>query len=220
MSKPHESELNAQPRWLWPLVRGGFIVLLVTIAGLALAVMLGLADPRPVGQLQWEDDFSDPVSRWAVGVGGPVVEQPAALRMDRPGLTLLVHNPDATEYTFAVAGYQPEGSPGAGYGLAFDVRSAGDYTVVLINNNGFVSAWRQAGAVREDLYPWQAWPHILRGEQANAIQVTVRAGQAEIRINDEFFLTLPSMGGGVALAGWIDTPGQAVQFGWAKFWSR
>ena len=52
------------PEWLWRTARWGFVAVVLAIAAVALAVALGVADPKPHGTLQWEDHFADAVGRW------------------------------------------------------------------------------------------------------------------------------------------------------------
>ena len=52
--------------WLWNSIRVGFMLLTVVIIGLVVAVANGVADPQPVGSLQWEDQWTVENEKWTV----------------------------------------------------------------------------------------------------------------------------------------------------------
>lgn len=212
----------ALPRWIQRLVRAAFLALLLGVAGLVLALALGAADPRPVGRLVWLDQFSDGGASWQVlGAGAAPDFAPEALTLTSIAAMdtwLIVQDPAADEFSLAVAGAQTGGVPGAGYGLAYGVQDAGHFSVVLLSNEGLVTAWRQDGAARTVVRPPTPWPHVLRDDQANAVRIDVRAGAATVRINDEIYAVLPApagMAGPVVVA---TAPAQVVRFGWVKLW--
>ncbi len=231
------------PRWLWRMARGGFIGLLITVAGLVIAVAAGVADPKPVGTLQWEDHF-EAAGRWQVfGEGveisplrftsGVYEEGGLEIEVGRDELGGAVTRSEGLNYTFEVAGGQIEGEIGAAYGIVFEYQSPDSYTAALINGNGYVevvSAGGQApdslnrgqapdnAARGQALLPWQQWPNILLGNEANRLRVDVKNGAGLIRINDEVLLTTPIGSGEVGVIARGTAPGQRVRFGWAKLW--
>ena len=218
---PEQPSAEQVPLWLWRLAVAGFGLLLAGIIALALGLALGLADPRPVGRLAWFDEFEHSEAEWQRLAGNAPHFQPAALTVTAAAggdVLLLTHTKTSDAFTFEVAGAQIAGVPGAGYGLVFGVADASHYTAVLINNNGFLTAYRQAGSTRTVYWAPQEWPHILLGNQANRVRVDVRNELAEVRINDEFFLAIPAVPGDIGLRVEHTAAAQTVRYDWARLW--
>jgi hypothetical protein len=215
-------------------VRGGFLILLVATVGLAAAVAMGVADPRPVGRLKWEDHFVEG-ERWEVfgrgveiGDQGPVLPAPVVqaqvseaegleIEVGRGEIGGAVTRSEGNEFTFEVAGGQVEGEVGAAYGIVFGYKSPASYTAVMINGNGYVQVISADG--REHL-AWGQWPNILLGYEANRLRVDVQNGEGLIRINDEVLMTVAVADGEVGVIARGSAGGQRVRFGWAKLWGR
>jgi hypothetical protein len=200
------------PIWAWRSVRWGFVILVIGLAGLIAAVALGVADPKPVGPLKWEDHFTP--GRW---------ETFGEARFVAGGLDVsgaeggAVTAPESADFTFEAAAGQSGGEIGAAYGLVVGYQSLQNHIAVLINGNGYVQVisadgreWRQ----------WGQWPNILLGTEANRLRVDVVDGEGLIRINDEVLLQAPVREGRVGVIARPSMGGQTVRFGWAKLWSR
>jgi len=200
------------PLWVWRSVRWGFLFLLFSIAGLIIAVALGVADPKPVGSLKWEDHFTP--GRWETFGEAAFVTGGLDVSGEGGGA---ITAPESADFTFEVAAGQSAGEIGAAYGIVFGYPSLQRYTAVLINGNGYVQVvsgdgreWRQ----------WSQWPNILLGTEANRLRVDVVNGEGLIRINDEVLMTVPVHDGQVGVIARASTGGQTVRFGWAKLWGR
>lgn len=197
--------------WLWQGVRWGFVALVTGIVGLAVAVALGVADPKTAGPLLWEDHFS--AGRWETFGGA---------RFDGGGLVMVsngvaVTPSEAAEFTFEAAGGQSAGTIGAAYGIVFGFQSEQNYTAVLINGNGYVEVVSADGT---EWMAWQQWPNILLGVEANRLRVDVSGEEALIRINDEVLRRVPAAEGKVGVIARALETGQEARFGWAKLWGK
>ena len=202
---------NQIPNWLWRIARRGFAALIIGIVGLAVAVALGVADPKTAGPLKWEDHFT--TARW---------ETFGEARFDEGGLVIAstggaVAPVETADFTFEAAGGQSAGVIGAAYGIVFGYQNEQDYVAVLINGNGYVEV---TGADGTEWMAWQQWPNILLGNEANRLRVDVSGGEGLIRINDEVLLRLPVGEGKVGVMARGLEAGQEVRFGWAKLWAK
>lgn len=215
------------PDWLRRLLVGGFLASLLLVLALAAVLALGAADPRPVGSLAWESNFiPTEQGNWQLILGetGSAVFSESGLTFD----LLESDNPvfawrpaPGGAYTFAATGAQLAGPPGALYGIAFGSISTDDYAAVLVNNNGFVLAYRQTREEQIVWFPLQQWPHVLLDDEENELRVDVEHETATIRINSEVLLTVAiATSGGVGVFAIPRDSRQIVQFSSAQFWSE
>lgn len=205
------------PDWLWWPVRLGFILLVVVIGGLVIAVANGVADPRPIGQLRWEEQWRAESGEWQVFGEGVTIDKGLAIEVGRDEIGGAVTGGEGSEFSFEVAGGQSGGEVGAAYGIVIGYQSPQQYTAVLINGNGYVEVVTAEG---RELLTWQQWPNILLGYEANRIRVDVQNGQGLIRINDEVLQTVEVQAGALGVLARGSAAGQVVRFGWAKFWRK
>ena len=213
----NDDGLSQSPNWVWNSVRVGFVVLVMMIVGLVVAVANGVADPKPVGSLQWEDQWTVENEKWTVFGEGVRIGEGLEVEVDEAEIGGAVTRNPKAEFSFEVAGGQNGGPVGAAYGIVFGYQSPQQYTAVLINGNGYVEVITAEG---QELMAWQQWPNILLGDEANRIRVDVQNGAGLIRINDEVLLTVPVDSGAIGVLARGSAAGQVVRFGWAKYWSR
>lgn len=217
------------PFWLWRLARAGLAALLIGVAGLALALGLGLADPPRAGPLVWQDDFKGDTTRWtwSVSSGAALAPRSGALVADlatpEQSVFALAPAPDG-DYTLEVAGAQTDGAAGAAYGLVFNWRDNAHYVAVVVNGHGYAEVYRQSGPQRSALFPLQQWPHILAGTDGNRVRVDVRGARVTVRVNDERLCEFETPSGGqlgVIARGPATTaaaePARVV-FSWVRVW--
>lgn len=215
MNNRHLSPTQPPP-WLWNGIRLGFVGLVVVAVGLVVAVAYGVADPRPVGGLQWEDHFSPAVAWQTVGQGAAIKDGGLEITVEPNTVGGAVVTIPQSDFSFEVAGGQTAGPVGAAYGLVFNYTDMQHYTAVLINGNSYAEV---VGADGKQFLPWQEWPNILLNYEANRLRVDVQNGQATVRINDEVLTTLVAQPGGqVGVWAQGSDAGQVVRFGWAKYW--
>lgn len=218
------------PNWLWRTVTVGFFIVLAGVSGLALALSLGAADPPRAGPLVWEETFQGDVSRWKFGVseGASIQIRGGALvaEFTAPGQTAwAITAAPAGDYTLEIAAAQSSGEIGAEYGVAFDWRSEAEYAAVLINGNGYAEAFRQTGGGRAAWFPFQQWPHILYGAEANRVRVDVLGSELSARINDELLFSTDLRGLGnpeglkLGILARAEGAGQVI-FGWVRVWGN
>lgn len=219
---------NDVPNWLWRAVTVGFFAALLSVSALAVALSLGAADPPRAGPLAWEETFQGDVRRWELGAseGAAIQVHNNALVADftASGQTAwAITAVPAGNYTLEIAAAQAQGEIGAEYGVVFDWRSEAEYAAVLINGNGYAEAFRKMGGGQVAWFPFQQWPHILYGAEANRVRVDVTGQQINARINDELLFSTDLQGlrdpeglklGVLARA---EGAGQVV-FGWVKVW--
>ena len=217
-------------QWLWNLVSRSMPVLCVSLVGLAIALDLGLADDAYLGQLVWDTDF-DPatdgdIHLWTLSFSPLATAKPGSAGLTfnfvRPGMTrAFTRSGSDGPLTSEITGAQIGGPPGAMVGLVFDYRSDRDYAAVMVNNNGYVMAYRQSGTTREEWFPLQQWPHVLLGSQGNRLRVDIMDGRALIRVNDEVLQSVPAEGtGSLGVIAISSAPGQEVLFVRSICWSR
>jgi hypothetical protein len=212
------------PPWLWRFAIWGFGLSLISLAALALALANGLADPPRAGPLLWQDDFKNDVSRWQfIATPGASLQRQAgalvATFTDSAQSVVAVTEAPATDFTLEIAAAQTEGAIGAQYGLVLGWRGEGDYTAVLLNGNGYATAYGVAAGQRRDWFPFQQWPHILYGAEANRVQIHVQAERITARINDERLIEFAGDGSG-KLGVMAQSAGAGrVVVSWVKVWA-
>lgn len=194
------------------------MALAAAAAGLAAAVALGVADPKPVGRLKWEERWTADGGRWVVfGEGVKIGDQGLEIDAGRGEVGGAVTRREEAEFTFEVAGGQSEGEIGAAYGIVFGYQSPESYIAVLINGNGYVEVVSADG---REWMAWQQWPNILLAYDANRLRVDVQGSEGLIRVNDEVLMRAPAGEGGVGVIARGSADGQRVRFGWAKYWAK
>lgn len=176
------------PRWLWRLVIGGSLVVLIATAVLLGLALAGTFDPQPIGELVYD---KRPDSRF----DSQGVSVPSGLALDPPGsveVTLRQVSGPETAYT------------------GIELAQADWHLLVLVNGAG-----RLALDVGEltDLSSVAAtgrlWPHIRPSGESNTLRVDVTEGVATVRINDEVAaegLSVPD--GPLRLRYAVTTPGE------------
>jgi hypothetical protein len=213
------------PRWLWYFANGMLALVVAGIAGLALALSRGLADPPRAGPLWLFDDFKGDVSQWTfIADGGATLQaREGALIAEftaapEQSVVALADGPGG-DFSLEIAGTPMANSNDMAYGLIFNWQDAAHYGAALVNGNGYVEAYRQNGDKRVEWFKWQQWPHAFGGD--NRVRVDVRAGRVTVRVNDEWLTEAAWMetGGkiGVVARG-VGGPGGVV-FSWVKVWA-
>lgn len=215
------------PRWLWRTVSWGLGAALLGVAVLATALFFGLADPPRAGPLLWQEDFKADLNRWqfVTSDGATLAAQDGALAATFTApdqLAFAVTEAPTGDFTLEVAATQTAGESGSvRYGLVFDWQDEANYSAVLVNGNGYSEAYRQAGGVRAEWFPFAQWPHLLYGAEANRVRVDVRGASLSVRINDELLLEREVAGRSAPKLGVLARsvgPGRAV-FSWVKVWA-
>lgn len=214
------------PSWLWRASGWALIAALLAVAGGALALRLGAADPPRAGPLLWQDDFKAGLGRWtgppvpaaqAEASGGALAFDLPAPAAGEPALAWAVTPGPGDTYTLEVAG---AGAGEAAYGLVFGWHDPTHYHAVLVNANGYAEAYTQRGAERQVWFAFQQWPHILYGGESNRVRVDVRGASVTARINDEVLAaaTLADTSGQVGVLVRSPVAGRVV-FSWVRVWA-
>jgi hypothetical protein len=189
-----------QPAAAWRLIRAVAAVLVAVSALLIALIAAGAFDPRPFGPL--------------VRVDHPGVLQTMAasgsLDMQTSPWSSGSH-PD--RYSVRLTAALADGEADSGYGLAL-VGEDGQL-LVAVSPTGYVTVREMCdGEPPIDRLPWQPWPHVRPGTQANEIWLDARQVNAGIEVtawvNREQLWsgTLGWMPDGVAL--WLSSFGVAA----------
>jgi hypothetical protein len=231
MPPERRSAQAAVAPWLWSLARWSFAGALLLVAALAAALSLGLADPPHAGPLQWEATFAGLPAGWTVwaaeparvapGPGGLVVDFPAPGGGKVESMAAAITAEPSSDFTLEVAGGAQGPGNSIAYGLVFGWRDSEHYSAVLVNADGYAQAYRQAGPQRAEWFPWQQWPHILGGADANRVRVDARGAELTLRVNDEILVRAEAapQPGQVGVLARGAGPGEVI-FYWAKLWAN
>jgi hypothetical protein len=155
-----------QLRWL----QFGGVVMGVTAVLLISLITSGMFDPKPVGELAqtWP-----PLTLTIPAQEEQITWLPELL----PASNFSLHT------TLTYQSGEPDG--GAGIVLATDCANI----IIVLSPLGYATIQQQPlPAVHCPLltdFPWQPWPHVRTGTQANQIWANIEDGQMQVRINRE-----------------------------------
>ncbi len=131
---------------------------------------------------------------------------------------LLLRTGAAGAWALAVDAMQTGGTSGAMHGVDFNCVSAAECSYVLLNNNGYVQVFREAGSERTVWLELQQWPHVRRGGAANRVQLAGSAESVAVRENAELLQRVPARAGVFAgVAARASAPDQQGTFTVAEF---
>ncbi len=157
-------------------LRRGAIVLAALVVLAVVLIAAGTFDPQPLGPL-WRTDR--PGRHELPGAGETFIPQAAPWP------------PEETPPKFSVRlTAVSDGELDSGYGLAL-----GDGTnelFVAVSPLGYAAVWEtQPDGAAEYSRPWQVWPHVRPGQEANELWLDVaqtpRGAAITVRINRELF---------------------------------
>ncbi|MEP7355925.1 MAG: hypothetical protein ABI847_01635 [Anaerolineales bacterium] len=215
------------PPFLFRLAAGGLVIALLAVAGLAVGLSLGWADPPRAGPLAWQDDFKAGTGRWQLlpPTGGTLAAANGALLAEfgpagGESQALALTGGPRGDFTLEAAGTALEAGSGAAYGVVFGWQDAAHYAVVWVNGDGYAEAFEQAVGERRPWFAWQQSPIILAGTESNRVRVDVRGAALTLRVNDEILaagLSAPGTGQ-VGIAARSAAPGRVV-FSWVRVWA-
>lgn len=159
-----------EPRRNAPPQRGAAILRLTAVLlalGLAAAVLLiaaGVFDPRPFGPLLRRDHPG-------------IHALPATGEMSLPQSPPWPASSPPDRFSVRLTAVPAGGEADSGYGLAL---GEAEQLLIAVSPTGYVAVREvKVGAPPTFLLPWQLWPHVRPGEQANEIWLDVirtRAG--------------------------------------------
>jgi hypothetical protein len=212
--------------WLLRAARIGWLALFAAVAGLAGALLLGLADPPRAGPLLWDSRPGTDLGRWTlVASDGGVrfAEQGDALVIEftAPGqLAFAVTDAPAGDFTLEAGAASAAPGDSAAYGLVFGWLDEQNYSAILVSSSGYSEGYTREGDDLTPWYGWQQWPHILGGTDGNRVRVDARGGRATARINDEYLAEAEGLGTGrIGVAARGGGAGRVV-FSYVRVWAR
>lgn len=143
------------------------LLLVGAIAAIGL-ISAGVFDPQPTGEVTSRRTLS----AQKIGAG-------------KTRLTWLseAETGDTYTYTVRLTATWAEGEQDVGYGVA--VGTEEDYLIAAVSPLGYAAVWVERGGQRETAFPWQPWPHVHRGAEANEVQVKVTGDHVSVRVNHE-----------------------------------
>lgn len=154
------------PPGVWRGLGLAAVFLLVgAIAAIGL-ISAGVFDPRPTGE-----------------VGGRRALTAQEIGAGETRLTWLSEVATGDTFTVRLTAAWAEGERDVGYGVA--VGTDGDYLAAAVSPLGYAAVWAERAGRRNLVLPWQPWPHVNRGPEANEIQIAVRGGRVSVRVNRE-----------------------------------
>lgn len=172
---------NEVPLWLWRAfiycLAGAGIVFVVTIA----AVLLGLTNPRPVGDLVAEENGEAALEQWQRAKGqvpGSRIYLAAPFQVDAPGSVEIVVN-------------KVEGPAIDAYGVWWGAQPGRSHAGVGLNGNGYLAVWVSDGLTDSYIREWIPYPHVRRDNEANRIRIDLTGGEATVWLNNEYVLAFP-----------------------------
>ncbi len=77
-----------------------------------------------------------------------------------------------------------------GYGLVFQAQDAESYHVLAVGGDGYYAVLRFEEGNETPLVPWQQFPHVRRGWQANRLRIACANARCDCYINDEYAVTI------------------------------
>ena len=108
------------------------------------------------------------------------------------------------------------------YGLVYRARDEDNYWVFAIGSDGYCSILAVTSGTKRELFPWQQFPHIRRGDGTNQLRVSCVGEACRFYINDEYLTTLTSAGAaGKKFGVWGHSPMDetVVQVSRLAFWA-
>lgn len=171
-----ESELSHENEKRKLFILTALVALLIALLALFI-ISIGLFDPKPLGQLAIREEFD------------------LSIRIDDEYLLPLTREFSSAEYTVRLSAAWNSGDHDMGYGLQLGDEAEG--IIVAVSPLGYVALQKQhdnrapitSGLNFQDaehLVPWQTWPHVNKGDQANEIWVDIEDSHlTSVRINRE-----------------------------------
>jgi hypothetical protein len=155
------------PPYVWRWLGVGAVLLMAGSVLLITLISAGVFDPQPIGEES---------GQWTLETVALAPGERELIWLEEPRLP--------PSYTVRLLASFAEGSPDVGYGLALGQDDA--FLAAAVSPTGYATVWREvSGSEREEILPWQTWPHVDTGSGSNEIQIDVTADHVTIRINRE-----------------------------------
>ncbi len=220
------------PNWLWRLALIALVGAILSVTLLLILALSGISNPGRIGALTVRDDL-DHDAGWvlrsgdslagATGKIGDGVYKIALPHSDTHVLVVAPYQPHPP-CTILIAARQVDGPTDAGYGLWWGDASGGDYHVVAVNGDGYLTVFQSVNRDTEAIMEWQVFPRIHPQGEINTIQVDIDSGQVLVRVNDEVATTYAwatdrPFGAGF-YAETLSAGGTIAGFDWLAIWQE
>lgn len=191
-----ETELSHDNNKRKLFILTALVMLLIALIALFI-ISIGLFDPKPLGQLTIRKEFDQ------------------SIRIVDDYLLPLPGEYSSSKYTVRLSAAWNSGDHDVGYGLQLGDEAEG--TIVAVSPLGYVTlqnnrAPASGGLSFQDadhLIPWQTWPHVNEGNQANEIWIDIEDSHlTSVRINRELLWNgaAPLTGDGIYF--WAESYGE------------
>ncbi len=148
-----------EPAGVWRALRAAAMLLLALAVCLVALTALGFFDPRPSGPLRHSEQ---PGLQSTAGDGPAFLPQPAPWPPESA----------PRQYSLRLTAANAGGELDSGYGLALDDGAQGLF--VAVSPLGYAALWQTGRDGAPDYSrPWQTWPHVWPGRQANELWLDV-----------------------------------------------
>ena len=185
------------PVWLW---RFSLVALLGTVFTVALLLVLalgGISNPSHIGELVVRDDLDHdtgwtlPFDTTLAGASGNIANGRYEFTLPRGEVHALVASPYQVHppSTILIAARQIAGPADASYGLWWGEAPYGDYHVVALNGDGYLTVFQSVDGKSQAIMEWQVFPRIHPQGEINTIQVDIDDSRVLVRVNDEVAAT-------------------------------
>lgn len=154
------------PPGVWRGLGLAAVLLLVGAITAITLISAGVFDPQPIG----ERAGRRALSAQEIGPG-------------EKRLTWLPESMTGGAFSVRLAAAWAAGERDVGYGVAVGANDA--YLAAAVSPLGYAAVWTEQAGRREMVLPWQPWPHVRRGSEANEIQIDVVENVVTVRVNRE-----------------------------------
>lgn len=146
-------------RWLAALIWGTAVITI-------LLILAGVFDPKPVGDLAWQQSLTR-----------------QSIPRESSQIIWLDETISSVPFTVRLTAAYASGEKDIGYGMV--IGNEGHYAAVFVSPLGYaaISQKKLANEAAFYVFPWQTWPHIKEGK--NEIWIDVLEDQISVRINRE-----------------------------------
>jgi hypothetical protein len=76
------------------------------------------------------------------------------------------------------------------YGIIYRAQDAANYYALSVGGDGYYAVLQSIDDQMHPLVPWQQFPHVRRGAQANRLRVRCAGATCTCYINDEYATTV------------------------------
>lgn len=184
-----DSSFSHAPSWLGNAALLLFAGTLLGTGLLVILLLLGAADPKPLGSLTIDDPL-DSATRWAVSPGRFSAEAEGGayritLRDQQTEAYITSPYQVKPPATLEVSVRQTDGPSSAGYGIWWGVGAAHQHRAFVVNGNSYVALFEVGDGAVHFVRPWELFPWVLPPGEINRLRIDILEGSVTLRLNEE-----------------------------------